>query len=315
MLNTTIRHNWTKKEIRELTTLPFVNLLQQAINTLHENFPHNKIQVSGLFNIKSGNCSEDCAYCAQSRHFKTAVKPHKLQSLETVVQAATQAKARGIKRFCMGAAGRSPLAQDFAQILKIISAVKNLGLETCVTLGELNNEQVIALKNAGLDYYNHNINTSPEYYATIVTTHKYQDRLTTLELLRAAKINICCGGILGMGESKEDRAALLHELANFPQHPQSIPINYFIPIKGTKLAASAPIDPFEFVRIIAVARILMPKSMIRLAAGRNLMSDELQALCFCAGANSIFCGEKLLTAKNPPLENDLSLLQRLGLTT
>ena len=311
----TIRHNWSKAEIRDLTALPFINLLQQAINTLRKNFPHNKIQVSGLLNLKSGNCSEDCAYCAQSRHFKTDAKPHKLLSFEAVIQAATQAKEQGIKRFCMGAAWRSPTAQDFAQILKMITAVKNLGLETCVTLGELNNEQVTALKNAGLDYYNHNINTSPEYYATIVTTHKYQDRLTTLELLRAAKINICCGGILGMGESKEDRVALLHELANFPQHPQSIPINYFIPLKGTRLAECPQIDPFEFVRMIAVARILMPKSVIRLAAGRSLMSDELQALCFCAGANSIFCGEKLLTATNPPLEHDQSLLQHLGLTT
>jgi biotin synthase len=313
-MKTQIRHDWEIKEIADLFELPFINLLQQAINIHRENFPDNKIQISSLLSIKTGACPEDCAYCSQSGRYKTGVKTHSLLRIKKITNAVKTAKELGVKRFCMGAAWNTPPEKYFTKILDIVKMVKNLGLESCMTLGMLDRAQVFALKKAGLDYYNHNLDTSARYYKQIITTRKYEDRIKTLNLLREAGIKICCGGIIGLGETKKDRMALLQELANFPEHPQSVPINRFVPVAGTPLANTPPIDSLDFVRIIAVARILLPQAIIRLAAGRESMSDELQALCFCAGANSIFCGNKLLTAKNSAIEKDFELLKYLGFT-
>ena len=312
MENSEIRHNWSQEEIANLFALPFIKLLYQALAIHQKYFPNATIQISSLLSIKTGSCPEDCAYCAQSSHHKSMIKTHDLLNIETVIAAAKTAKANGVTRFCMGAAWRLPPEKQFEQILKMIKEVKKIGLEICMSLGMLTKSQSEALKIAGLDYYNHNLDTSPEYYKKIISTRTYDDRINTLKNLRDADIKICCGGIIGMGESVEDRISLLHQLVNFPEHPHSVPINYFIPMQGTPLANVNSIDPLDFVRTVAIARILMPRSFIRLAAGREKMNDELQALCFCAGVNSIFCGEKLLTAKNPTVEKDRQLLQRLG---
>ncbi|MDR1057167.1 MAG: biotin synthase BioB [Coxiellaceae bacterium] len=314
MQDLAVRHDWSLTEIAKLFALPFIELLSRALMIRQRYFLANRLQISSLLNIKTGACSEDCAYCAQSSHYKTELKTTEdLFSIETVIAHAKSIKAVGGSRFCMGAAWRSLPEKNFPQILEIIREVKKLGLETCMSLGMLTRDQTKLLKEAGLDYYNHNLDTSEKYYRKIITTRTYQERLTTLENLRNAGIKVCCGGIIGMGESLDDRIELLHQLATFPEHPHSVPINYLIPMSGTPLANIAPIDPFDFVRVIAVARILMPQSFVRLAAGRDKLSDELQALCFCAGTNSIFCGERLLTAKNPSLEKDRNLLQRLGI--
>jgi biotin synthase len=315
MPSTNIRHDWSINEITALFALPFMELLHQALSIHLQHFSANTIQVSSLLNIKTGSCPEDCAYCTQSAHHKTGIQKHDLLDAEKVAAYARIAKAAGATRFCMGAAWRTPPEKQFPEILAMVKKVKELGLETCMTLGMLSATQVQALKEAGLDYYNHNLDTSPEYYPKITTTRTYSERIATLEKLHSAGIKICCGGIIGLGESKEDRISLLRQLANFPAHPHSVPINRLIPMENTPLANIEPIDPFDFVRVVAVARILMPCSLIRLAGGRETMSDELQALCFSAGANSIFCGEKLLTSNNPTVKKDRELLQRLGITT
>jgi biotin synthase len=308
---TPIRHDWQLEEVMELFNTAWNDLLFQAQSIHRRYFNPNQVQLSTLFNIKTGACSEDCVYCSQSGHFNTGTKPQPLMAVETIVAAARQAQANGATRFCMGAAGRNPLQKEFSQLLTIVKAVKSLGLETCMTLGRLTVSQAQQLKAAGLDYYNHNLDTSATYYEQIVTTHSYQERLETLTHIRAAQLKVCCGGIIGLGETLVDRAALLQTLANLPHHPESVPINQLVPIAGTPLAHTPPLDPFDLVRCIAVARILMPTAWVRLSAGRTSMSDELQALCFFAGANAIFYGEKLLTTNNLPLEQDRQLLSRL----
>jgi biotin synthase len=309
------KHNWSLEEITNLFNLPFLALLQQATNIHLKHFAPDEIQINSLLSIKTGACCEDCAYCAQSAHHKTPLKPHELLDINTVIAAAKTAKSYGATRFCMGASGRNPESNQFDLILEMVRQVHELGLETCMTLGMLDAEQVQALKTAGLDYYNHNLDTSPEYYQNIVTTRTYEQRLATLTNLREARIKLCCGGIVGLGESNQDRLSLLQQLANFPEHPNSVPINRLIVVPGTLLAEikPKPIDPFDFVRLIAVARILMPYTLIKLAGGRETMSDELQALCFIAGANSIFCGDKLLSCNNTAVSKDHELLRRLGI--
>lgn len=313
MQDLNIHHDWSLQKISKLFKLPLITAIYRAAAIHQQYFVPNTIQVGSLLSIKTGLCPEDCAYCAQSVHHHSKLVSHDLLDLAVVVNKAKLAKSAGVSRFCMVASGRSASITQFTQILAMIKAVKKIGLETCMSLGSLTIKQAQELKAAGLDYYNHNLNTSPKYYKKIVTTHQYTDRINTLKNLRNVGIKICCGGIVGMGEKNSDRISLLQQLANFPEHPHSIPINYFVPIDGTPLEIITKIDPFEFVRTIAVARILMPRSLIRLAAGRNLMNDELQALCFCAGANSIFCGEKLLTTKNPTIAKDRILLKRLGI--
>jgi biotin synthase len=305
------RHDWQLEEILELFELPFNDLIFMAQNSHRAIFDANQVQLSTLLNIKTGACSEDCAYCSQSGHFETTIEPHDLMDIKTVVEQARRAKAKGATRFCMGTAGPSPKTSDFEQILQMIQAVKTTGLETCVTLGMLTAQQAQQLKAVGLDYYNHNLDTSANYYAQIVSTHTYQERLTTLAHLRTAGLKICCGGIIGMGESLQDRAMFLQTLANLPQHPESVPINQLVRVPGTPLAEVPPLDAFDLVRCIAVARILMPTSWVRLSAGRVNMSRELQALCFLAGANSIFYGERLLTTVNPLVDQDRQLLKKL----
>lgn len=308
-----VRHDWQLDEVQALFSLPFSDLLFMAQQSHRRHFDPNEVQVSSLLSIKTGACAEDCAYCPQSAHHDTGLPRENLLPLEDVLQAARQAKAEGATRFCMGAAWRSPRDRDLDEVAAMIQGVKDLGLETCVTLGMLSEEQTRRLKEAGLDYYNHNLDTSEEYYPEIITTRTYQDRLDTLQRVREAGIHVCCGGILGMGETERDRAALLMELANLPQHPESVPINLLVQVEGTPLAGTAKLDPLVFVRTIAVARILMPASRVRLSAGRAEMSDEMQALCFVAGANSIFYGEKLLTTENPRAVRDRALFARLGL--
>lgn len=311
--STEIRHDWQLTEILQLFSLPFNELIFIA-QTLHRcYFNPNEIQLSSLLNIKTGQCSEDCAYCSQSAHFKTALESEPLMPTDAIIAAAKQAKAKGATRFCMGAAWRSPKTKDFTQLLEVIVAIKQLELETCMTLGMLNTTQAQQLKAAGLDYYNHNLDTSSDYYKNIVTTHTYQERLDTLAEVQKANIKLCCGGIIGMGERVADRADLLRHLANLPKHPESVPINLLIPIAGTPLENSQAVDSFDLVRCIAVARILMPTSYVRLSAGRSEMADTLQALCFLAGANSIFYGDKLLTTDNAEITHDKQLLDRLGL--
>lgn len=308
-----LRRDWSTEEVHALFELPFIDLIYQAQTVHRQHFDPNQVQASTLLSIKTGGCPEDCAYCPQSARYSTPVKAEPLLPLEEVLATARKAKERGASRFCMGAAWRSPKDRELEKIAKMIAEVKALGLETCVTLGMLAPGQAKRLKEAGLDYYNHNLDTSPEFYGEIITTRTYQDRLDTLEQVREAGIYVCCGGIVGMGEDRHHRADLLTILANLPHHPESVPINMLVQVEGTPLAGAPALDPFEFVRTIACARILMPCSFVRLSAGREMMNDELQALCFLAGANSLFYGEKLLTTNNPTIDHDQLLLERLGL--
>ncbi|MBD8525843.1 biotin synthase BioB [Pseudomarimonas arenosa] len=308
-----LRHDWSREEVVALFDLPLPELLFRAQSAHRQHFDPAEVQVSTLLSIKTGGCPEDCGYCPQSARFNTGLKAHKLLSVEEVVKRAQTAKDAGATRFCMGAAWRSPKDKDVAQVAEMVSAVRALGMETCATLGMLSEDQACTLKGAGLDYYNHNLDTAPEYYNEVIHTRGYQDRLDTLDNVRKAGMKTCCGGIVGMGESREQRAGLLQTLANLAEHPQSVPINRLVQVEGTPLHGTAELDAFEFVRTIAVARLLMPASMVRLSAGRETMSDELQALCFSAGANSIFYGEKLLTTGNPDTERDQALFARLGL--
>lgn len=310
-----IRNDWSLDEILALFRLPLNDLVYQAQCCHREFFDPNQVQLSTLLNIKTGGCPEDCAYCPQSARYSTGVNAQPLMDINEVKTAAIQAKKQGAGRFCMGAAWRSPKDKDLDQVIKMIEAVKSVGMETCVTLGMLSDEQACRLKSAGLDYYNHNLDSSEGFYNKIISTRTYKERLDTLDAVRNAGLNVCCGGIIGMGEAITDRAEMLQRLATMPQHPESVPINMLVQVEGTPLAGNDPVDPFELVRTIAVARILMPASWVRLSAGRTEMNDECQALCFLAGANSIFYGEKLLTTSNPELEKDRRLFTRLGLNT
>jgi biotin synthase len=307
------RHDWTRAEIRELFELPFPDLVYRAQTVHRAHFDPTEIQVSTLLSIKTGGCPEDCAYCPQSAKFDTGVKAEKLMDIEAVLGEARAAKEAGAGRFCMGAAWRSPKERDLDRVCAMIEGVRAMGLETCVTLGMLTGPQAKRLKEAGLDYYNHNLDTSPEYYGEIITTRTYQDRLDTLGHVREAGIHVCCGGIVGMGESAEDRIGMIAALASLPVHPESVPINMLVQVEGTPLATGGTFDGIDFVRTVAAARIAMPRSMVRLSAGREDMSDEMQALCFLAGANSIFYGPKLLTTPNPAADRDRNLMDRLGL--
>jgi biotin synthase len=307
------RHDWTRTEIGALFALPFPDLVFRAAQVHRENFDPAEVQISTLLSIKTGGCPEDCAYCPQAAKFDTDVKAEKLMGLDAVLKEAREAKAAGAQRFCMGAAWRSPKDRDLDQVCAMVDGVKALGLETCVTLGMLTGAQAQRLKDCGLDYYNHNLDTSPEYYGAIITTRTYNDRLDTLAAVRAAGINVCCGGIVGMGEGLEDRVGMIAALASLPVHPESVPINMLVRVEGTPLADQPALDPLDFVRTIAVARITMPASVVRLSAGREDMSEECQALCFLAGANSIFYGPKLLTTPNPGRDRDMALLDKLGL--
>jgi biotin synthase len=308
-----VRHDWTRAEIRALFALPFPELIfrAQSIHRLH--FDPTEVQISTLLSIKTGGCPEDCAYCPQSARYDTGVKADKLMPLDAVLAEARAAKDAGASRFCMGAAWREPKDRDLDAVCAMVEGVKALGLETCATLGMLTGEQASRLKSSGLDYYNHNLDTSPEHYGAIITTRTYQERLDTLGHVRAAGIHVCCGGIVGMGEELEDRVGMIVTLANLPEHPESVPINMLVKVEGTPLAHAATLDPLDFVRTIAVARICMPKSVVRLSAGREDMREETQALCFLAGANSIFYGPKLLTTPNPERDRDQRLLDRLGM--
>lgn len=308
-----LRHDWTRDEVRALFALPFPELMFRAAETHRQNFDPAEVQISTLLSIKTGGCPEDCAYCPQAAQYDTGVKAEKLMAVEAVLAEAAAAKAGGASRFCMGAAWRSPKDRDLDKVCAMVEGVKAMGLETCVTLGMLEAAQAQRLKNAGLDYYNHNLDTSPEYYSEIITTRTYQDRLDTLDHVRSAGINVCCGGIVGMGEGLEDRIGMIATLASLPQHPESVPINMLVQVEGTPLALHAKLDALDFVRTIAVARIAMPASMVRLSAGREEMSEETQALCFLAGANSIFYGPKLLTTPNPGRDRDMALLDKLGM--
>lgn len=308
-----VRNDWQLDEVRALFDLPFNDLLYAAQGAHRRHFEPNAVQISTLLSVKTGGCPEDCSYCPQSVRFETAVENEPLMELETVLAQARAAKERGATRFCMGAAWRSPKPGQLEQINAMVEAVSNLGMETCATLGMLKPEQAQQLKDAGLDYYNHNLDTSERHYEKIITTRTYQHRLDTLEAVRDAGLKVCCGGIVGMGEDALDRAQLLHTLATMPAHPGSVPINQLVQVEGTPLDGTAAFDPLDFVRMIAVARILMPASHVRLSAGREDMSDETQALCFLAGANSIFYGEKLLTTDNPSADADRALMGRLGL--
>ncbi len=308
-----LRHDWRRDEIEALFARPFNDLLFEAQQVHRRHFDPNAVQVSTLLSIKTGGCPEDCGYCPQSVHHDAPVEPQALLDVDAVVAAARRAKEGGASRFCMGAAWRNPRGRNFERVLEMVERVRDEGLETCMTLGMLEAEQAQRLKQAGLDYYNHNLDTSPEFYGEIISTRTYQDRLDTLRNVREAGINVCCGGIVGMGESRADRASFLRELANQDPHPDSVPINQLVRVEGTPLAEQQDLDPFEFVRTIAVARLLMPASHVRLSAGREQMNDELQALCFLAGANSIFYGDRLLTTDNPDTDHDRRLFERLGL--
>jgi len=309
------RNDWSKDEIQSLFDLSFNDLLYQAQTVHRANFDANQVQVSTLLSIKTGACPEDCGYCSQSARNDAAVERERLLPLEEVIEKATMAKQNGAGRFCMGAAWRNPTDKNLDKVIDMIVEVKKLGLETCVTLGMLTEQQTRRLKDAGLDYYNHNLDTSPEHYGNIITTRTYQDRLDTLEHVRNADINVCSGGILGMGEQRADRVSMLQQLANLPKHPESVPINMLVQVEGTPLHGVDKLDPIEFVRTIAIARILMPASYVRLSAGRTEMSDETQALCFLAGANSIFYGDRLLTTDNPDENHDQRLFDKLGINT
>ena len=308
-----VRHNWNRKEVEQLFSLPFNDLLFQAHTIHRQYFDPNEVQVSTLCSIKTGACPEDCAYCPQSARYDTGLERERLMAVEKVIEEAKAAKANGATRFCMGAAWRSPKAKDMNYVMDMVKGVKSLGLETCMTLGMLSEDQASELADAGLDYYNHNLDTSPEYYGDIITTRTYQDRLDTLANVREAGMKVCCGGIVGMGEEESDRAGLLLQLANMPQHPESVPINMLVRVQGTPLENEKDLDPFDFIRTIAVARILMPESHVRLSAGREEMNEQMQAMAFFAGANSIFYGEKLLTTPNPEANKDMLLFKRLGI--
>ena len=314
-MDSAVRHDWTADEVAALLALPFPELMFRAQSVHRQNFDSRRVQISTLLSIKTGGCPEDCAYCPQSAHYDTGVKPAKLMDVSAVLAAARNAQASGASRFCMGAAWREPKDRDLDAVCRMVEGVRALGLETCATLGMLTEAQAARLKHAGLDFYNHNLDTSPEFYGDIISTRTYRDRLETLEHVRKSGIRVCCGGIIGMGESERDRAGLIANLANLPEHPESVPINALVRVEGTPLAGSTPVDPLDFVKTIAAARIAMPKSVIRLSAGREEMSDEAQALAFLAGANSIFYGPQLLTTPNPPEARDRLLLERLGLQT
>ena len=307
------RHDWTRDQVRALLALPFPELVFRAAQVHRDNFDPSEVQISTLLSVKTGGCPEDCAYCPQSAKFDTGVKAEKLMDIDVVLAEARAAKTAGASRFCMGAAWRSPKDRDLDKVCEMVRGVKALGMETCVTLGMLTGDQARQLKRCGLDYYNHNLDTSPEYYGEIITTRTYQDRLDTLEHVRKAGIHVCCGGIVGMGEGLEDRIGMIATLASLPVHPESVPINMLVRVEGTPLADARILDPLDFVRTIAVARICMPASVVRLSAGREDMSEETQALCFLAGANSIFYGPKLLTTPNPGRDRDMALLDKLGL--
>ena len=310
---TKIRNNWTKEEIREIYDMPIMELIYRA-STVHREFNDpQEVQVCTLLSVKTGGCPEDCAYCPQAARYHTDVKVKRLLPVNQVIQSAKEAKEAGSTRFCMGAAWRSPKDRDMPAVLAMVKGVKDLGLETCMTLGMLKQDQAKALGEAGLDYYNHNLDTSPEYYRDIITTRTYQDRLDTLQQVRDAGINVCAGGIVGMGESSADRVGFLQQLANLPEHPQSVPINQLVRVEGTPLANSDDFDSFDFIRTLAVARIMMPESHVRLSAGREEMNQEMQALAFFVGANSIFYGEKLLTTPNPQANEDMRLFDKLGI--
>lgn len=313
MSSSTIRHDWSMEEIEKLLDLPFNDLIFKAQSIHRKHFDPNTIQVSSLLSIKTGACAEDCGYCSQSAKHSADLEPEKLLPLQEVEEAAQAAKDKGATRFCMGAAWRNPTDTNLDRVIEMIEVVHALDMESCVTLGMLTEEQVGRLAKVGLNYYNHNLDTSPEFYGKVVTTRTYDDRLNTLEHVRTQGINTCSGGILGMGESRRDRASMLRELANLPKHPNSVPINMLVQVEGTPLYGAEELDPFEFVRILAVARIMMPKSYVRLSAGRSEMNDQMQALCFLAGANSIFYGERLLTTDNPDADSDRTLLERLGI--
>ncbi len=308
-----IRHNWSVEQVKTLFALPFNDLLFQAQSIHRQHFNPNEVQVSTLLSIKTGACPEDCKYCPQSARYQTGLESERLLEVEKVLERAREAKSAGSSRFCMGAAWRNPRDRDMPYLLRMVQEVKDMGMETCMTLGMLTAEQASQLAGAGLDYYNHNLDTSPEFYGDIITTRSYQDRLDTLSHVRDAGMKVCSGGIIGMGESATDRAGLLVQLANLSPQPESVPINMLVKVKGTPLENEAEVDPFDFVRIIAVARIMMPASHVRLSAGREKMNDQMQALCFMAGANSIFYGCKLLTTANPNENADMQLFNRLGI--
>lgn len=307
------RHDWTRTEVEALFARPFNDLLFEAQSVHRQHFEPNRVQISTLLSVKTGACPEDCKYCPQSVHHNTGLERERLLPVEEVIEAAQAARDNGATRFCMGAAWRNPTDRNLERVIEMIQAVRDLGMETCVTLGMLRREQAERLAEAGLDYYNHNLDSSPEYYEQVITTRSYSDRKETLANVRSAGINVCCGGIVGMGETRDDRCGLLVELANQPEHPGSVPINMLVQVPGTPLHGVEALDPLEFVRTIAVARIVMPQSYVRLSAGRTDMTDETQALCFFAGANSIFHGEKLLTTDNPEVASDEALFARLGI--
>lgn len=311
-LNHTLRHDWGEDEVLTLLDLPFNDLIYQAQTVHRENFCANEVQMSTLLSIKTGGCPEDCAYCPQSAHHEGAVDATKMLRVESVLIEARRAKAAGATRYCMGAAWREPKERDLDSVCQMVQGVRDLGMESCVTLGMLTLAQAKRLAKAGLDYYNHNLDTSESFYGEIISTRSYQERLDTLSYVRDAGINVCCGGIVGMGEGRTERAELLRTLANMPVHPESVPINNLVQVEGTPLYGTDQLDAFEFVRAIATARILMPRSIVRLSAGRENMSDEIQALCFLAGANSIFLGDKLLTTANPLPDSDAALFTKLG---
>ena len=308
-----VRHDWTLAQVNALYALPFNDLLFQAQTVHRQHFKPNEVQVSTLLSIKTGACAEDCKYCPQSGHYNTGLERERLLEVEKVLTQAKAAKDKGASRFCMGAAWTNPKQRDMPYIIEMVQGVKAMGLETCMTLGMLTGEQAHTLAGAGLDYYNHNLDTSPEFYGEIITTRTYQDRLDTLNHVRDAGMKVCCGGILGMGESANDRSALLMQLANLPEHPQSVPINMLVKVAGTPLENVDDLDAFEFIRTIAVARIMLPQSHVRLSAGRSRMNEQMQALCFFAGANSIFYGDKLLTTDNPEADADMQLFAKLGI--
>lgn len=311
--DTILRHDWTVDEIAALFDMPFNDLLFEAQTAHRKNFDANAVQVSTLLSIKTGKCPEDCGYCPQSVRYDTEVENEPLMPLDEVIASAKLAKENGSSRFCMGAAWRRPKDKDLEPVIKMVKEVKALGMETCLTLGMLTDNQAQTLQQAGLDYYNHNLDTSPEFYGEVITTRTYQDRLDTLEHVRNSGMKTCCGGILGMGESRRDRIGLFKELANQERHPESVPINLLVRVSGTPLESGADLDSLEFIRSVAIARIMMPKSYVRLSAGRENMSDEMQAMCFFAGANSIFYGDKLLTTPNPETSDDMQLFERLGI--
>ncbi len=310
-----LRHDWTQSEIEAVYQQPFNDLLWQAQQVHRRYFDANQVQISTLLSIKTGACPEDCKYCPQSVHYNTGLEREQLMDRQVVVDAARAAKQAGASRFCMGAAWRQPTDRNIDKVIELVQAVRDEGMETCLTLGMLTEKQAHKLKTAGLDYYNHNLDSSPEYYKKVISTRSYQERLDTLKNVRDAGMKTCSGGIIGMGEQRDDRLGLLQQLANLPEHPQSVPINMLVQVKGTPLHGTEELDPLEFVRTIATARIMMPKSMVRLSAGRSSMSDEMQSLCFLAGANSIFYGDKLLTTENPEADADRMLFNRLGIKT